>query len=124
MRKMVPSERFEQIDKALKGAYVDIETSDFMYSLSDFNVTGKGYCYVDFDISHIPNDAIVMCRQEIDFSQLLDSDLRNDVLSKIYIDDTRQDTPNVVRIYFLNATLPQDDMNMTFRLYIFYKSTL
>lgn len=113
MRKMVPSESFKQI-----------EVQDFTYSLSDFNKGSGDYYYVLLNISHIPNDAIVMCRQEIEITSLADTDLRNDVLSKIYIDDTRKDDPNSVTIYLLNATLPDPDMNMTFRLYIFYKPML
>lgn len=111
MRKMVPSESFNQI-----------EVLDFTYSLSDFSVNPGGYCYVDLDISHIPNGTIVMCKHEIDIAMLSANDLKNDILSKIYIDDTRNDNPNVVTIYFLNATLPQDDVVMTFRLYTFHKT--
>lgn len=113
MRKMFPSESFKQI-----------EVEDFISALSDFTKGLGDYYYLSLSISHIPSDAIVMCRQEIDYSQLSDSDLRNDVLSKIYIDDTRKDNPDKITIYFLNPALPSEYMDMTFRLYIFYKSTL
>ena len=110
MRKMVPSE-----DKVVK-----IEVLNTGFSASTFAQNhATGYYYAEIDVTNIPQDALVICEHEIEFTSLNDTDLNKDFFSRIYIDDTRKDTPNAIVIYALgDEAIP--DIYLTFRLIIFY----
>ena len=114
MRKMVPSEE--------KG--VKIEVRNITFDALDFEQTHlNGYYQMDIDISDIPQDAVVICEHSIDFTELRDADLNKEFFNRIYIDDTRKDTPNTLVIYALgDEAIP--DILLTFRLIIFRQSTL
>ena len=114
MRKMVPSEQ--------KGLRVEVRDVDFAASTFAQNHF-DGYYQTEIDTSNIPQDAVVICKHEIEFTSLGITDLDNAFLNRIYIDDTRKDNPNAVVIYALgNEPIP--DIFLTFRLFIFNPSTL
>lgn len=114
---MVPSE-------ALKNAYLNIEARVINFDALNFETNHlNGYYYFNLDISSIPQDAIVICEHSLDLAQLSDTDLNKDFFNRIYIDDTRKDTPNSIVFYALgDEAIP--DILLTFRLIIFYKSEL
>lgn len=110
MRIMTPSEQ--------KGVKIEVLNTGFHASTFAQN-HATGYYYADIDVSNIPQDALVICEHEIEFTSLSDTDLNKAFLSRIYIDDTRKDNPNTVVIYALGDE-PIPDIYLTFRLTIFY----
>ena len=110
MRIMTPSEQ--------KGLRVEVLNTGFSASTFAQN-HATGYYYAEIDISNIPQDALVICEHEIEFTSLSETDLNKDFFSRIYIDDTRKDNPNAVVIYAIgDEAIP--DIYLTFRLIIFY----
>ena len=110
MRKMIPSEE--------KGLRIEVLNTGFSASTFAQNHL-NGYYYAEIDISNIPQDAIVICEHEIEFTSLSDTDLNKEFFNRIYIDDTRKDNPNAISIYALgNEAIP--DIYLTFRLIIYY----
>ena len=107
---MVPSEE--------KGVKIEVLNTGFI--ASDFAQNhATGYYYYDIDISNIPQDAVVICEHEIEFTSLSDTDLNKAFFNRLYIDDTRKDNPNAIVIYALgDEAIP--DIYLTFRLIIFY----
>ena len=110
MRIMKPSEE--------KGLRIEVLNTGFSASTFAQNHQ-NGYYYAEIDVSNIPQDAVVICEHEIEFTSLSDTDLNKEFFNRIYIDDTRRDNPNAVSIYALgNEAIP--DIYLTFRLIIYY----
>ena len=110
MRKMVPSEQ--------KGVKIEVLNTGFSASTFAQN-HATGYYMAFIDVSNIPQDALVICEHEIEFTSLSDTDLNKELFNRIYIDDTRKDDPNNIVIYVLgDGAIP--DIYLTFRLTIFY----
>ena len=110
MRIMKPSEE--------KGVKIEVLNTGFAASTFAQN-HATGYYYVVIDTSNIPQDAVIICEHEIELTSLSYTDLNKDFFSRLYIDDTRKDSPNAVVIYALgDEAIP--DIYLTFRLTIFY----
>ena len=110
MRIMKPSEE--------KGLRIEVLNTGFTASTFAQNHQ-NGYYYAEIDVSNIPQDTVVICEHEIEFTSLNDTDLNKEFFNRIYIDDTRKDTPNAIGIYALgDEAIP--DIFLTFRLTIFY----
>ena len=110
MRIMKPSEE--------KGVKIEVLNTGFSASTFAQNHQ-NGYYYAEIDVSNIPQDAVVICEHEIEFTSLSDTDLNKEFFNRIYIDDTRKDNPNAIGIYALgDEAIP--DIYLTFRLIIYY----
>ena len=110
MRIMKPSEE--------KGLRIEVLNTGFSASTFAQNHQ-NGYYYAEIDVSNIPQDAVVICEHEIEFTTLSDTDLNKEFFNRIYIDDTRKNNPNAIGIYALgNEAIP--DIFLTFRLIIYY----
>ena len=107
---MTPSEQ--------KGVKIEVLNTGFTASTFAQN-HANGHYWAEIDVSNIPQDAVVICQHEIEFTSLSDTDLNKEFFNRIYIDDTRKDNPDAIVIYALgDEAIP--DIYLTFRLIIYY----